>query len=121
MKIKIKPEDQAFSKYLRAKHPVCQACHKRSSSEVHHFIHRRHQAGRFSEDNCWAVCFTCHRKFEEDPEWAVKKQKCRFLSEDEYNEFYVAMQRVMQRKKFEFKIIQKHFEDEYEKITGGKK
>ena len=77
MKIRIDPLDTKFSKMIRTKKPICESCHTRSSSQVHHFKGRRHQSVRFDPDNAWALCFTCHRKFHEDPEYAVVMAKAR--------------------------------------------
>ena len=80
MKIRIDPADTLFSKLIRAMYPICQGCHSRSSSQTHHFKSRKYQGVRFDPDNAWAVCFTCHRKFHEDPFWGVEMMKKRLGS-----------------------------------------
>jgi len=75
LKIKIDPADTLFSKLVRTWHPICESCHSRSSSQVHHFKSRKYQSVRFDPDNAWAVCFTCHRKFHEDPFWGIEQMK----------------------------------------------
>ena len=71
MKIKIDPLDSQFSKLIRAQRPVCEICLKNKSTQIHHWKGRRCQSVRFDPDNVWAVCFACHRKFEEDPEFSM--------------------------------------------------
>jgi len=41
----------------------------------HHFIGRTHTSLRWVMENIFVVCYVCHKKFEEDPQWAVKTGK----------------------------------------------
>ena len=77
MKIRIDPLDTAFSKLIRAQRPVCEICQKNKATQIHHWKGRRYQSVRFDPDNVWAVCFFCHRKFEEDPEFSMFVMKKR--------------------------------------------
>ncbi len=113
MRIKTDPADVAFSAYIRAKYPRCQVCGK-PSTQVHHFKGRRFQSVRFSEDNAWAVCFTCHRKFHEDADFAVTMQKKRLGSE--YDAFIFNATRVQKRIAAEKKAIAEHFRNELKKL-----
>lgn len=38
----------------------------------HHFIGRTHTALRWVNENIFVVCYLCHKRFEEDPQWGVK-------------------------------------------------
>ncbi len=118
MKIKIDQADQAFSAYIRAKYPRCQVCGKQAT-QVHHFKGRRFQAVRFSEENAWAVCFTCHRRFHEEPDWAVDIQEKRFDKKDNYILFILTANTICKRTSEEKKIIAAHFRDELKKLKGG--
>jgi len=115
VKIKIDPIDALFSKMIRQKNPICEVCHRARSSQVHHFKGRRYQSVRFSKENAWAVCFTCHRKFHEDPEWGVMKMKQR-LGED-YDKFILKASYVCRRKDVDKKAIQLWIQKEMEKKT----
>lgn len=75
MKISVSKLDSQFSKMVRAKRPICEVCKVRSSSQVHHFYGRRMKSVRFDEKNIIALCFTCHRKFHENPSWAIDWMK----------------------------------------------
>lgn len=76
MKIRIDPLDQLFSKLIRAWRRRCEICGK-ESTQLHHWKGRRHRSVRYDPDNAWSLCFGCHRKFHEDPSWAVEMQKKR--------------------------------------------
>ena len=76
MKIRINALDSLFSKLIRKQRPNCEICGK-ASTQVHHWKGRRNQSVRYDPDNAWSVCFTCHRRFEEDPDFAMRMQKKR--------------------------------------------
>lgn len=113
MKIKIDPLDSMFSKLIRKQRPVCEVCHRRSSSQVHHFKSRRYNSVRFSYDNIWAVCFTCHRKFHEDPNWGVEMMKKRLGNE--YEKFCLMASYICRRRDFDKKLIKTWIEIEMQK------
>lgn len=77
MRIKRNPLDILFSKLIRTQRPECEICKRNPSSQIHHFKGRRYQSVRYDPQNVWAVCFACHRKFEEDPPWAVSQMQKR--------------------------------------------
>ena len=76
-KIKRDRADELWSKYLRKKHPTCEYCKIRPSSQCSHFYGRRNENTRFDEENCDAVCFACHNFFHENPpiyvDWKKRK------------------------------------------------
>lgn len=84
MKINIKPLDALFSKLTRKERPICEVCKRRSSTQVHHYFGRRHKSVRFDDMNIVSLCFPCHRKMHEDPEfgrdWMLRK-----LGQDKYD------------------------------------
>jgi hypothetical protein len=84
MKIRIDPCDTLYSKIIRKERPICECCRINSSTQVHHYFGRGKKSVRFDDKNIWSVCFTCHRKFEEDPEFS-KMMMLRRLGEKEYN------------------------------------
>ena len=54
------------NEYLK-EHPLCQVCHGKPSSEIHH---RKGRDGNNLFQYFLAVDHECHRKIEENPEWA---------------------------------------------------
>ena len=115
MDIRRDPADTAFSAYIRAKYPRCQVCGK-PSTQVHHFKGRRFQSVRFSEDNAWAVCFTCHRRFHEEPDFAVDKQIDKLGGTYNYNNFLITSGIVTKRTAFDKKQIAAYFRNELKKL-----
>jgi hypothetical protein len=115
MEIRRDPADTAFSAYIRAKYPRCQICGK-PSTQVHHFKGRRFQSVRFSELNIWAVCFTCHRRFHEEPDFAVRMQTERLGSQVKYDLFIFNANQITKRSTAEKKAIAEHFRNELKKM-----
>lgn len=62
-----------LSKKIRKERPMCELCHIKPSTQVHHIFSRRFKATMFDEDNLLAICNGCHMKAHNDPEWARKK------------------------------------------------
>jgi hypothetical protein len=114
MRIKIDKADATFSKYMRAKYPACQVCGK-PSSQCHHFKGRRFQSVRFDENNIWVVCFGCHRKFEEDADFAVSMQRKRLGAG--YDAFIVNANSVMKRSEIDKKEIAKYFTEKLKEVS----
>jgi len=81
MRIKIKPLDVLFSKYIRLRaRGVCERCGKEvgfKRLQTSHFHGRRKRTVRWHEDNAAALCFSCHQHFTENPlehtEWFKKR------------------------------------------------
>jgi len=69
MRIRISKADSIFSEYIRKKAGWCQACMRIGRLETHHYFGRGHRSVRFDERNAVCLCFLCHRKFHEDPEF----------------------------------------------------
>lgn len=71
MKIKISLVDRLFSVFIRSRaEGKCERClrsFEMGRLECSHFHGRRKQSVRFSPDNAVALCFNCHRYFEENP------------------------------------------------------
>ena len=73
-RIKLRPADTLFSRYLRLKIGHCEVCHRKGEGEegikglvVSHFHGRRNENTRHSEENCDITCVNCHRLFHESP------------------------------------------------------
>lgn len=80
MKIRIDPADTAFSKAIRLRDEfTCQVCGRvdEGGLQVHHIFGRRFENTRYEPDNIVTVCFSCHRKFHENPAFAVDFMKNR--------------------------------------------
>jgi len=107
MKIKISEEDRLFSLMIRCKaNWTCEKClrnhaNRRGNLQNSHYHGRRKKSVRFDEDNCSALCFTCHQYFTENPYehtlWMKKK-----LGE---NRFEVLMMRANLFEKPDLKMI----------------
>lgn len=95
MRIRIDPLDTKFSKLIRAWHPICECCNQNSSTQVHHFKGRRYQSVRYLPENVLALCFSCHRKFHEDPIFAVDFMKKRLG--DKYDSFVLRANAICKR------------------------
>lgn len=90
MRIRIDPLDVLFSTYIRTKAGwKCEMCFKQyhpptASLQCSHFKGRRNKSTRWEPENCAALCFSCHRRVTEDPEfhrnWFLKR-----LGEERYN------------------------------------
>lgn len=104
MKIKINPLDAKFSKLVRLKNPICESCKIHASSQIHHFKGRRYKSVRYDFDNCLAVCFQCHRKFHEDPVWAVDFMKKRLGNR--WNKFILKAEAICKRYKHDKKLLE---------------
>lgn len=73
-RIKLRPADTLFSRYLRLKIGHCEVCHRKGEGEegikglvVSHFHGRRNENTRHSEENCDITCVNCHRLFHKSP------------------------------------------------------
>jgi 5-methylcytosine-specific restriction endonuclease McrA len=117
MRIKRDKADELFSKLIRNSYPICQACGMRRASQVHHFKGRRYQAVRFSKENIWSVCFPCHRRFHEDPEWGREKMIKR-LGVNGYDDFNKMANYICKRNKLDKKILAITFKKELESLIS---
>ncbi len=73
-RIKLRPADVLFSRYLRLKIGHCEVCGKPGQGDegitglcVSHYWGRRNESVRFNPDNITITCPGCHRKFHEMP------------------------------------------------------
>ena len=79
MRIKIRPSDKWYSKYIREKADnICARCHKEAESiQNSHFWGRGNESTRFNDDNCDALCFKCHQDLGANPgdfrDWKLKQ------------------------------------------------
>lgn len=64
-KIKIRPVDTLYSKYVR-RNGVCEICGRSDIKlEAAHYFSRGKEATRFDDRNVHCICFTCHRESHE--------------------------------------------------------
>lgn len=116
MRIRRDPLDALFSEYIRLLKPRCEVCFRNASTQVHHWKGRRYQSVRFDPDNAWAVCFACHRKFEEDPEWAIQMQRKRLGAR--YDSFVLKANVVVKRYDADKKILKIWLQREIKKLKA---
>lgn len=78
MKIKLTPLDKLFSHYIRTKaDDHCEYCGVWKDTrdlQTSHFHGRRKRSTRWLDDNCCALCFSCHLYLGENPH-----QHCEFF------------------------------------------
>ena len=71
MKIRIDKLDVLFSQLIRGRAGgVCEYCGKNvgyTRLQASHFVGRRKKSVRYDEDNCCALCFSCHQYLDEHP------------------------------------------------------
>ena len=81
-RIKLRPTDTLYSKYIRKKNNfICERCFRffleGKGLEVSHFHGRRKESVRFDDENVDCLCKGCHRIFHESPSayvaWKIKK------------------------------------------------
>lgn len=91
-KIKIRPNDKNFSKYIRARDKgICQynfKCFKGTpGTDCSHFQKRRKESVRYDPLNCDLVCRSCHYFIENDPEGqkTLEEWKRKQLGDRAYN------------------------------------
>lgn len=81
-RLKLRPDDILFSKYLRKKRGYrCERCGviypEGKGLQVSHYWGRKAESVRIDEENCDILCFHDHQIFEENPtmyvEWKLNK------------------------------------------------
>jgi hypothetical protein len=123
---KLRRTDILFSEYLRTlRNFTCEKC-GRDCSNFHqqltcsHFFGRRKESVRFDEENCSALCRSCHNYFEEHKveyaEWLRNR-----LGDQEFGLLNLRMNTVVKRDDEMQKIIinqkMKELKDGMEKIS----
>ena len=88
-RIKIRPADSLYSKWLREERKCCERCGSRNSLQVSHFYGRANEAVRFDPRNTDCLCFGCHAYFTANPPeyvaWKIKR-----MGDQEYKQLMVA-------------------------------
>lgn len=70
--------DKLWSIYVRTRDGRCTFCQKKGGKlDANHIMSRRHLSTRWDVKNGNSLCFTCHRRFHDDPHWGVVK--CQWL------------------------------------------
>lgn len=88
--MKLDKADRAFSLYIRTRDNwSCQRCFKRypeGSQGLHcsHFYGRTRESVRFDSENCDALCFFCHKFFDEKDHVAHVEWKKKQLGEERF-------------------------------------
>lgn len=78
MKIKLDPLDKLFSLYIRLRAGgICEYCGHPKTLQCSHYHGRRKRSTRWDEENCSALCVSCHFYLGENPyqhtEWMKKR------------------------------------------------
>lgn len=123
MKIRVDKRDAVFSLIVRLKaRYVCEACGrfypKGHGLQASHFYGRRHKATRWSFDNCAAHCFSCHRRFTENPlEFTAWVKK--YLGDTRYDELTRRHAQIVKRTKAELEELYQHLKSELKALEGN--
>ena len=64
---------RALVKRLLLERPVCQACHKARSTDVHERITRARGGSILDPSNCLAICRRCHDWIHDHPKEALER------------------------------------------------
>lgn len=81
--------DKLWSDYIRGRDKVCTFCGRDGGKlDANHIFSRRHLATRWDVRNGNALCFTCHRRFHDDPVWGANRAAV-LLPEVVYSNLYV--------------------------------
>lgn len=85
--MKLDTADKHFSLYIRTRDNfTCQRCKKKSESVAcSHFFGRRIENTRFDPENCVALCYGCHKYFDETNREAYRDFKLEQLGEKRFN------------------------------------
>lgn len=68
--------DKLWSLCVRGRDKRCTFCGRVSGKlDANHIMSRRHLATRWNVGNGNALCFTCHRRFHDDPHWGVVRSQ----------------------------------------------
>lgn len=78
MRIRLDPIDKLFSRFIRLRAGGrCEYCRQVKPLQCSHYHGRRKRSTRWFEDNCSALCFSCHIYLGENPyqhtEWIKKR------------------------------------------------
>lgn len=66
--------DKLWSEYVRRRDGHCTFCGRTEGKlDANHIMSRRHTATRWDVRNGNALCFTCHRRFHDDPPWGAEE------------------------------------------------
>ena len=93
--MKLDAADQAFSLYIRTRDKwTCQRCftqYEPPTKALHcsHFYGRVSESTRFEPDNCVALCYGCHKYFDEHNRKAYDDFKLKQLVEERYKSLMV--------------------------------
>jgi hypothetical protein len=97
-KIKLRPADTIFSRYIRTRDKwTCQHCGKFCGVnnsiwklENSHYWGRSHENTRFEPDNCISLCFTCHKNIGHgDDRESYKQLMIKRLGQDRYDSLQI--------------------------------
>lgn len=78
--------DRLWSIIVRTRDGHCTFCGRTEGKlDANHIMSRRHMATRWNVDNGNSLCFTCHRRFHDDPPWGVA-QVLEMIGRDKYDE-----------------------------------
>jgi len=117
MKIKLYPADSLFSNLIRERDNwTCQRCGKKyepptNSLQCSHFWGRGNKGSRFLPENCDALCYGCHARWEGNKQGEYRDWKLQQLGEDGYARLEKRARESIKFGKWEFDRIHKIIKD----------
>jgi 5-methylcytosine-specific restriction endonuclease McrA len=116
--MKIDKADALFSKYIRIRDNwTCQRCHTRheeGSRGLHcsHFFGRANENTRFDPQNCTAICFGCHKYFDEKDREAYREFKIKQIGKKEFEKLTIrARMSCKKDRKLSYLYVQQLFKE----------
>lgn len=88
--------DKLWSQIIRARDKRCTFCGRDSCKlDANHIMSRRHTATRWDVRNGNALCFTCHRRFHDDPAYGITVIRLN-IGDELYGELYAEAHTIKQ-------------------------
>lgn len=86
--------DRLWSEIVRKRDGCCTFCGRTEGKlDANHIMSRRHTATRWDVRNGNSLCFTCHRRFHDDPAWGIR-QVIELIGQDLYDELYAKAHQI---------------------------
>lgn len=121
--MQIDKADQLFSKWIRTRDKwTCQRCktkYQENSQGLHcsHFYGRRNESTRFEPDNCIALCYGCHKYFDETNREAYREFKLNQLGQKRFDTLKVQVNTYKKKDRKLEAIIWKQALKKYDSTT----
>lgn len=102
-----KKADRYFSEFIRKrdKNKPCVTCGQmKADKDAGHFISRRFEATRYSEQNCHGQCLKCNR-FENGNQFAHGKAIDQMYGKGTADKILVTSKKIIKRTQYDYEVI----------------